>query len=97
MILSWERNEEDLMTLSDMLLRELEAEAKITRKVLERVPSDKLAWKPHEKSMSLGTLAMHVASVPGSITSWALQDSGEMSAARPQERTSTAEVLAAHG
>jgi uncharacterized damage-inducible protein DinB len=35
--------------------------------VLERVPDDKLAWKPHDKSMSLGQLALHVATCPGNI------------------------------
>jgi uncharacterized damage-inducible protein DinB len=51
----------------DALLQELEQEAQTTRRVLERVPGDKLAWKPHEKSMSLGQLALHVASLPGTI------------------------------
>ena len=51
----------------DALLQELDQEAQTTRRVLERVPGDKLAWKPHDKSMSLGQLALHVASVPGAI------------------------------
>ncbi len=51
----------------DALLQELEQEAQTTRRVLERVPADKLAWKPHDKSMSLGQLALHVASVPGNV------------------------------
>ena len=51
----------------DALLQELEQEAKTTRRVLERVPADKLAWKPHDKSMSLGQLALHVATCPGNI------------------------------
>jgi len=40
---------------------------KTTRRVLERVPTDKLSWKPHPKSMSLGELALHVAMSPGYI------------------------------
>jgi uncharacterized damage-inducible protein DinB len=51
----------------DALLQELEQEAQTTRRVLERVPADKLAWKPHDKSMSLGQLAQHVATCPGNI------------------------------
>ena len=51
----------------DALLQELEQEAQTTKRVLERVPADKLAWKPHDKSMSLGQLALHVATCPGSI------------------------------
>jgi uncharacterized damage-inducible protein DinB len=51
----------------EALLQELEQEAQTTRRVLERVPADKLAWKPHEKSMSLGQLALHVATTPGNV------------------------------
>jgi uncharacterized damage-inducible protein DinB len=51
----------------EALIQELEQEAQTTRRVLERVPGDKLAWKPHDKSMSLGQLALHVATCPGSI------------------------------
>lgn len=53
------------MPLADALIRELEQEAKTTRALLTRVPDDKLAWKPHSKSMSLGQLAHHVATTPG--------------------------------
>jgi len=85
------------MSAAAALIQELEQECKTTRRVLERVPADKLGWKPHAKSMSLGQLAMHVASVPGFITSWALQDSVEVSGGRgPQQPQSTSEVLAAH-
>ena len=51
----------------EALIQELEQEAQTTRRVLERVPGDKLAWKPHDKSMSLGQLALHVATCPGNI------------------------------
>ena len=55
------------MALIDGLLQELEAEAQTTRRVLERVPDDRLAWRPHEKARTLGELAMHVAIVPGGV------------------------------
>ena len=55
------------MTTIEGLIRELEAEAQTTRRVLERVPDDKLGWRPHEKSMSLGQLALHVATTPGLV------------------------------
>ena len=55
------------MTIADMLLQELEMEAKTTRRVLERVPDDKLGFKPHEKSWTLGQLALHIANLPGGI------------------------------
>lgn len=53
------------MRLSQTLLPELDQEMATTRKLLERVPDDRLGWKPHEKSMSLGRLATHVAELPG--------------------------------
>ena len=55
------------MSMTDALLQELDQEARTTRRVLERVPDDRLAWKPHAKSMSLGQLALHVATVPGAV------------------------------
>jgi len=55
------------MSAIQALLQELDQEAKTTRRVLERVPGDRLTWKPHHKSMSLGQLALHVATVPGAV------------------------------
>lgn len=55
------------MTLTEGLLQELEQEAQTTRRVLERVPEDQLAWRPHPKARTLGELAMHVAMVPGAV------------------------------
>jgi len=85
------------MSATAALIQEFDQECKTTRRVLERVPSDKLAWKPHAKSMSLGQLAMHVAQAPAFITGWALQDAVEFAGSGgPAEPKSTAEVLAAH-
>ena len=53
------------MSLSQSLLPELDQEMAGTRKILERVPEDKLAWKPHAKSFTMGALATHVAMLPG--------------------------------
>jgi uncharacterized damage-inducible protein DinB len=52
------------MPVPNELLTEFDIEMEATRRVLERVPSDRLDWKPHEKSMSLGRLATHVADLP---------------------------------
>ncbi len=52
------------MKLSQLLLAQLEREAEGTRKALERVPEGKNDWKPHAKSMALGSLAALVASMP---------------------------------
>jgi uncharacterized damage-inducible protein DinB len=49
------------------LLQELEQETHSTRRVLERIPEDRLGWKPHENSMTLGQLALHVATLPRAI------------------------------
>ena len=47
----------------EALIQELEQEAQTTRRVLERVPGDKLAWKPHDKSWSMGELASHIVNM----------------------------------
>jgi len=56
------------MSISQTLLPEFDTEMKITRRLLERVPSEKGAWKPHEKSFPLGHLTQLVANMPGWIT-----------------------------
>src|SRR5947209_8234553 len=55
------------MSIADTLLPEFDQEMATTRRLLERVPSDKGKWKPHEKSFSLGHLAQLVAWMPGWI------------------------------
>ena len=55
------------MPIAQSLLAEFEIQAPITRKFLERLPDDQLTWKPHEKSMSAGQLAYHLAFVPGGV------------------------------
>jgi len=56
------------MSISELLLPEFDAEMPTTRRLLERVPSDKGQWKPHPKSFALGHLAQLVAGMPGWIT-----------------------------
>jgi uncharacterized damage-inducible protein DinB len=71
------------MSIAESLLPEFDREMGITRRVLERVPDGQFAWKPHEKSMTLGRLAEHLAELP----MWArvtIVDSGiDMSTGRP--------------
>ena len=62
------------MKMIDGLLAELEQEAQTTRRVLERIPQAHLSWRPHPKSMSLGQLALHVATVPGNVAELAAKD-----------------------
>lgn len=79
----------------DSLLSELNQESVTTRKMLERVPSDKLEWRPHEKSYSMGQLAQHLAN----IFSWlnVTLDTAELdfAAEMPQDKpvSSTTELL----
>jgi len=62
------------MKIIDALLAELEQEAQTTRRQLERIPQEHLTWKPHPKSMSLGQLALHIATVPGNVAEIAALD-----------------------
>ena len=81
------------MSINQAFIQELEQEAQTTRRVLERVPGDQLAWKPHAKSMSLGQLALHVASTPGAIAQMAMQSSVGVSEFNQPEAKTTAEIL----
>jgi uncharacterized damage-inducible protein DinB len=56
-----------IVSIAQELLAEFEVQAPVTRRFLERLPEDKLTWKPHEKSMSAGQLAYHLAFVPGGV------------------------------
>ncbi|MBK8503592.1 MAG: DinB family protein [Saprospiraceae bacterium] len=55
------------MTMIELLTKEMEQEAVITRKMLERIPNDQFSWKPHEKNMTIERLANHIAELPGWI------------------------------
>jgi uncharacterized damage-inducible protein DinB len=84
------------MPLADMFIGELELEAKTTRRVLERVPENKLTWKPHVKSMSLRQLAQHVATIPGNISGMAKLDGYDVEKfSEPPALESTAAIVAA--
>lgn len=58
------------MAIKDSILPEFDHEMATTRKLLERIPGDRAAWKPHERSMSLGHLGVHLAQLPlwGAVT-----------------------------
>lgn len=84
------------MSMTDAILQEFDNEAKTTRRVLERVPTDKLDWKPHPKSMALGVLALHIAGSPAVIAGWAAQDETAFAGDKTPPPSSTAEILAVH-
>ena len=65
------------MRIVDPILMELDQEAAVTKRVLDRVPNDKLTWKPHAKSMSLGQLALHVAATVGQVAALVSQSEQE--------------------
>jgi uncharacterized damage-inducible protein DinB len=81
------------VNLSAMMRAELEQEATTTRRVLERVPEDRLAWRPHPKSMSLGQLAYHVAGIPGAIADLVSVPVREVPNVPLTEATSVEEML----
>ena len=85
------------MRIVDSLIQELDQEGKTTRRLLERVPEDRLAWKPHPKSMTLGQLSMHIAACNGMVARMGAQDTFELPAdvgTAPQPQT-RAEILEA--
>ena len=81
------------MTVIEGMLAELEQEADTTRRVLERIPQEHLTWRPHPKSMSLGQLALHVATVPGNVAELAAKDTIPAPPAFVQPEASTAAEL----
>jgi uncharacterized damage-inducible protein DinB len=81
------------MKLADGILMELDQEAQTTKRVLDRIPEDKLSWKPHAKAFSLGQLALHIASLPGGVTAAAVPDSTEAPNFSQAEAKSRREVL----
>jgi uncharacterized damage-inducible protein DinB len=83
------------VALIDGMLQELEMEAQTTRRLLERVPQDRLGWKPHDKARTLGELAMHVASVPGGVAQLASTSPAQAPQFIDPVPASTAELIPA--
>jgi uncharacterized damage-inducible protein DinB len=85
----------DNFSQKEFLLNEFNNEMKTTRKFLEKVPFDKFDWMPHEKSSKLGSLAIHVATLPGIAISILTQDSMEFGGKyEPPAVASTEDILA---
>lgn len=66
------------MSIAQTFLSEFEYQEPITRRFLERLPADKLTWKPHEKSMSAGQLAYHLAFIPGGVVQFARSNPAQL-------------------
>ena len=82
-------------TMSSILIAEIEQEAVSARKCMERIPTEKFDWKPHEKSMTFSRLASHIAEMFG-WTAATLQNP-ELDFAKmdytPFEPTTTADLV----
>lgn len=81
------------MSIADIFLREFDGEMETTRRVLERVPSERLDWGPHPKSMTLRRLASHVAE----LATWGVrinEDSFEVGTRKRLEFDSVGQLLA---
>src|SRR5438093_8691461 len=82
------------MTIAESLLPEFDHEMATTRKLLERVPSEKGAWKPHPKSFALGHLAQLVARMPGWVALTMRQTALDLGGAPPYSQEKTETLLA---
>jgi uncharacterized damage-inducible protein DinB len=82
------------MTIADALLPEFDREMGLTRRVLERVPDGQFAWKPHEKSMTLGRLAEHLTEMPMWLAASIKESGVDVSTPRPADYTSPATCAA---
>jgi uncharacterized damage-inducible protein DinB len=82
------------MTIAELLLLEFDEETPSTRRMLERVPEHSFTWKPHEKSMTLGRLASHIADLPMRAVTIATTDTFVRPPDfKPFSATSTQEIL----
>jgi uncharacterized damage-inducible protein DinB len=83
------------MAIVDSILMEIEQEAKTTQRVLDRVPGDKLTWKPHAKSYTLGQLAIHIAAGQGRLAEILVKDTHEIGNMSQPQPGSKKEILEA--
>jgi uncharacterized damage-inducible protein DinB len=83
------------MAMNQGLIGEFDHEMIGTRKTLERIPEDKFDWAPHQKSMKLGKLALHLAMLPGWVKETMTLDSLDIGkGAAPPVVKNRAEILA---
>jgi len=87
-----------MASMMEPMLNEFREEAATTKRALQRVPADKLGWKPHPKSMSLGQLSLHIATIPGGLSRLAQLDGFDVTQGNfdPPQPKNMEEVLAAH-
>lgn len=85
------------MSINQTFIAEMKHEAASSRKMLERIPTDKLTWQPHDKSMQMGRLASHVAELPSWVTMMMATDELDLAARTggPAHAVTSEELLAA--
>jgi hypothetical protein len=66
-------------TQVELMLAEFAEEVAVTKRILDRVPANKLTWRPHPKSMTLGQLAIHIATIPGALANLVQSDGFDVS------------------
>lgn len=83
------------MRAVDPMIAELEQESAATRRMLERVPGDRLTWRPHPRSMTLGQLAYHVAGVCGDVGNFLEMEAFDVHQAdfTPDQPSSHAQIM----
>ncbi len=83
------------MSIAKNMSMELQQQAANTRKILDRIPNDKLTWKPHEKSTAIGRLGMHIAEIPNTIVRAIETESFDFAAVpfKPVFPNTTAEIM----
>lgn len=88
-------SEIQILSVIDLLVKELEQEAQTTRKMLERVPNDKYDWQPHPKSMTMKQLTTHIAELPRWVSMALTSDEMDFATTpyQPENITNTADLL----
>jgi len=81
------------MAIIETVLMELDNEGATTRRLLERIPGDKLAWRPHPKARSLGELAVHVAQTQKQVSSMLQNSSAEVKVQKENVPATSAEIV----
>jgi uncharacterized damage-inducible protein DinB len=79
--------------MAQSVVTELDQEAIATRRLLERIPSEKLDWKPHPKARTLGQLAVHIAQVQKQVSSMIQSESGEVRSQPETVPSSATEIV----
>lgn len=81
------------MSIAQSFLAEFEMQAPVTRRFLERLPEDKLSWKPHPRSLTAGQLAYHLAFVPGGVVQFVQSNPAQAPGFKFPEPSSMQEII----